>query len=188
MENDNFYHDRLIERLEKFAQIHGVPTEEIVSIRLRPLQKNGSKAYVAWPSHEGAIELAGVSRVPRSTTFFGAEYLPGGFRAYQTEQEDIIWIPHEDGLEWIGLALGIIGAVEPTIKGIKWLVNRLMGKPERDIYQPYPVHSISVEIRQLREGSLYQQVIIERMETIIENEKEFLHILDERVVELRRRA
>ena len=76
MENDDFYRDCLIERLEKFAQIHGVPTEGVVSIRLRPLQKDGSKAYVAWPSHEKAIELAGVSRVPHATTFFGAEYLP----------------------------------------------------------------------------------------------------------------
>jgi len=153
-----------------------------VSLRVRPLQPDGSVAYVAWPSHEQAISLAEVSKIPESVPFFGAEYLPGGSRAYQPARADLLWIPHETGLEIIGLVLGVIGAVEPTVKGIKWLVNRLMGKPERDIYQPYPVATVQLEVRVLRGGQVYQQVLLQRIETLVEDERAFLRALEERVL------
>lgn len=186
MENDDFDRKSLIERLEKFAEIHGVSQDEVVSVRLRALQQDGSVAYVAWPSHETAIERAGVARVPKSVPFFGAEYLPGGFRAYQTDQGEILWIPHETGLEWIGLILGIIGAIEPTYHGIKWLVNRWKGKPDRDIYQSNIVHSIQVELRMVRNGDLLQRVIIQQVETIIDTDGAFIQVLEREIQQMRR--
>ena len=181
MDNDAFYRTELARRLREFAQQRQVAEEQVVSLRVRPLQPDGSVAYVAWPSHEQAISLAGVSKVPESVPFFGAEYLPGGFKAYQLAHADLLWIPHETGLEIIGLVLGVIGAVEPTVKGIKWLVNRLMGKPERDIYQPYSVSTVQLEVRVLRSGQVYQQVILERIETLVDDEKGFLHTVEERI-------
>jgi hypothetical protein len=184
MDANSFDRDCLVERLQKYAAMRGVPEDQAVSLRLRPLQKDGSPAYVAWPSYEKAIELAGVSRVPATVPFFGAEYLPGGCRAYQPPRGDILWVPHETGLEIIGLVLGVVGAIEPTIKGFKWLVNKLMGKPEPDIYQPYPVDTIQLAARFLRNGQFHQVLILERIETIIEDEKAFVRQVEQRILSL----
>jgi hypothetical protein len=169
--------ERLGDRLRAFAKKNGVKLSEVVSVKIRPVRANGEQIWRDPgddPTYKNARTKAGVQDDPNCAERYFGRALRGGDGTPFRISNDAVWIEHETGLEIIGLVLGVIGAIEPTYKGIKWLVDQLAGQGPGTKQSSRVAAAVRLELRFIRESQLIIIIVEEQVETLINSKNAYI--------------
>ena len=171
--------EHLEERLEAYARTIGVPIEDVISIKFRPVMSGAqytdpfgfrdANAYTYDSEYKAGRKILNLSETKNPIVDILASTIshpsPRG-ESYiwkmDNTQPDVLWIQHETGLEILGDISAVLGICTTLYKIYTEIQKKIQANRKNQDSDRYyrNIEHYRVEIRTYKNGKLHQSLVI----------------------------